>query len=481
MKKLAPVNSARAGLRRSGVSWCDHQTNTIWLGEYESDDARNTAARHEMNHFWMHVSTPYGRLLDELTRARNNQVLSYCIHHFKRYPFAQILIPIYQVAKRLRAKRGKLGGVACRDLCERYARPWSHTVFLENVLEGEPFPEVAQAKLATVMHSFQMVEAYLAQMDASPDGGPDVPDEYPAPATRGRGVLDATWPDGSNFPLGAKHVFEGIATQMTLSQPMKKDDMVGGTKPYYWVLWSQWAKETMQAKPIKSKEDYRRFRNTFYALCDLALFVPAGALYGQLRGTDLSWPDIQPGYRFISIVRKASKLGWIEDLDRDMHSYQDEICRLLSWPAPGAFLELGANLQDGDSHSVRHREACQIRLTDHSAFLDFESRVQNGDPAKRFWHVHHPMLYLPHWGELIVRRGETAGDSLSQILDWFFVNFNWSVMRDGEFSYEDFLPEKVSYGETFNNVASRSELIELIHQAVPTLSRQRFQALHLSH
>jgi hypothetical protein len=478
MRKLAPVNSARAGLRRSGLSWCDHQTNTIWIGEYDSDDSRNAAARHEMNHFWMHVSTPYGRLLDELTVARNNQVLSYCIHQFQRYPLAQILIPIYKVAKRLQSKRGKLDGVACQDLCDRFARPWSHTVFLENVLEGEAFPEVAQAKLATVMRTFQMVETYLQQMDASADGGPDVPDEYPAPATRGRAVLDAAWADGLKFPLGAKHVFEGIATQMTMAQPVKKDDMVGGTKPYYWVLWSLWVKETMHTKPIRSQEDYRRFRNTFYALCDLALFVPAGAVYGPLRDGDLSWPDIQPGYRFMAIVREAKHLGWIEDLDREMLPYQEQICRLLSWPLPRKFLEIGAKIQDDDANSQRHRDACRIRLEDHSAFLDFESRVQASDGlAKRFWREHHPMIYLPHWGELIVRKGESAGGPLSQILDWFFVNFNWSVMRDGGFSYEDFLPERVSYGETFNNIATRSDLMELVPQAVPTLSRERFREL----
>jgi hypothetical protein len=478
MRKLAPVNSARTGLRRSGLSWCDHQANTIWIGEYDSDDSRNAAVRHEMNHFWMHVSTPYGRVLDELTLARNNQVLSYCIHQFQRYPFAQILIPIYQVAKRLRSKKAKLGGVACKDLCERFARPWSHTVFLENLLEGEAFPEVTQAKLATVMRTFQMVETYLQQMDASADGGPDVPDEYPEPATRGRGIVDACWADGSKFPVGAKHIFEGIASQMTLSRPVSKDDMVGGTKPYYWVLWYQWVKETMRAKPVESAEDYRRFRNTFYALCDLALFVPAGALYGQLRGGDLLWHDIQPGYRFFSIVAEAKTLGWIEDLDREMSSYQDEICRKLSWPAPRKFLELGAKLRDDDANSRRHRDACRIRLEDHAAFLDLESRVQSGNNlAKRFWLEHHPMIYLPHWGELIVRKGDKAQDALSPILDWFFVNFNWSVMRDGDFSYEAFLPQKVSYGETFDNVAGRAELIEMIHQAVPALSRQRFQEI----
>jgi hypothetical protein len=117
-------------------------------------------------------------------------------------------------------------------------------------------------------------------------------------------------------------------------------------------------------------------------------------------------------------------------------------------------------------------------LEDHSAFLDFESRVQTSDGlAKRFWQEHHPMIYLPYMGELIVRKGESAMDSLSPILDWFFVNFNWSVMRDGEFSYEDFLPERVNYGETFRNIATRADLVEMIHQAVPTLSPERFVEL----
>jgi hypothetical protein len=483
MRDLPPVHSARIGLRQSGCSWWDHQANTIWIGDYETEKLMQTAANHEMNHFWMHVSTPYGRLLDELTRARNNQVLQYCIRHMQEYPFAQISIPVHDVTKQLRATAA-IG--PRRDLCERFARPWSHTVFLENVLEGETFPEVLRLEASAAAYSFQMVETYLQQMLALPDADSDVPDEYAETSAQGSGVPDVISPDGSRFPLGAKHVFEGIATQMTLSSPVKKEDISGGTNPYYWILWMYWVKENMRDRPVQSAEDYRRFRNTFYALCDLALFVPAGGLYHQLRGDHLNWSDIQPGYRFLLLVREAKKEDWIDNLDNEMLSYQEQMCRLLSWPLPRDFLTLGANLEDDDENARRHRDACRIRLTDHTAFLDFESRVEKDtskDPqqkdgsANQFWTEHHPMIFLPRHGELIVRKGETAGDSLRYILDWFFANFNWSVMRSGGFSYEEFLPEKLAYDDTFQNIATRCELVDLIQQAIPVLSPERFQEL----
>ena len=474
MRDLPPLHSARTGLRNSGCSWWDHQANTIWIGDYDTDQLAQTAASHEMNHFWMHVSTPYGRLLDELTSTRNNQVLQYCIRHMQEYPFGQISIPVHDVIKRLRATAA-IG--ARRDLCERFARPWSHTVFLENVLEGETFPEVLRAEASTATYSFQMVEAYLDQMAALPNADPDVPDDYPDTATSGSGVPDATLPDGSTFPLGAKHVFEGIATQMTLSSPVKKEDMSGGTNPYYWILWTHWVKETMHNRPVQSAEDYRRFRNTFYALCDLALFVPAGGLYRQLRGDDLDWADIQPGYRFLSLVREAKQEDWIEDLGTGLLPYQEQMSHLLSWPLPRDFLELGANLQEDGANARRHRDACRIRLADHAAFLNFESRVEKGGPAGQFWTEHHPMIFLPHRGELIVKKGDTAGDSLTHILDWFFANFNWSVMRTGGFSYEEFLPEKLAYDDAFENISTRAELVNLIHQAIPVLSPERFREL----
>ena len=87
------------------------------------------------------------------------------------------------------------------------------------------------------------------------------------------------------------------------------------------------------------------------------------------------------------------------------------------------------------------------------------------------------MIFLPRQGELIVRKGETAGDSLRYILDWFFANFNWSVMRTGGFSYEEFLPEKLAYDDTFENIATRCDLVDLIQQAIPVLSPERFREL----
>jgi len=379
------------------------------------------------------------------------------------------------------------------DLCNKHVKPWSHMIFLRNLLEGEAVDEVTTSTFETSCRSFNIVERRLranqcfqAKMRAV---NPDSPKEISAAGFADvPGTPNAILPNKQQINIGAKHVFEGIATHHET-----KDSVVNslkhGLRLPYWTLWTMTVWKMGTAR-VNSSKAYEQLLNTFYAICDLALFMPAGWLYGRLRTDNMGWYDVHPGGRFITALNQAVQLGWVEDLERDMLPYQEWLCDLLRWPSPKQFLNLGATLKgdDDDDRSRRHAAACQIRLKEHSSFIvlgkEFE-KTSKEDAAERtplgiqhFFDRHRPMLYMPKLGELAVRNsGKSAREPLSQLLDWFLYRFNRRVMEEGPFNYEDLLPTDVKYESLWTNVKSRKELIDLLQQAIPILTPGRFVGL----
>jgi hypothetical protein len=189
------------------------------------------------------------------------------------------------------------------------------------------------------------------------------------------------------------------------------------------------------------------------------LFVPAGSLYGRLRTREMAWFDIQPGSRFMTALSKATQLGWIDNLEKDMLPYQEWLSELLHWPSPKKFLKLGAELEDTGSHRRRHAEACQVRLENHSAFIVLGSefdRQKDGiaedgssSPVRQFFRNHRPMLYTWQLGRLELR--DSTGD---------------------------LLPENVKYHSVWSNLKSREELLDLLQKRIPLLTPDRFRSVN---
>ena len=488
---LAPVHSTEELRRNSGESWYDHRSNAIWIGDEVPAESFSSVVAHEFNHFLVHASTPYGWFLDECVTLENNLVLSYCLDHYRRFPASPIAIPLYEVA-RLR-DRGKQFQVV-RNLCDKYVNPWSHLIFLVNLLEGENSPELDAANVRQASRSFHEVERLLAvRKIAQPEGTRNSGKAKPPLArvtvdiSNLPGMPNVILPGGEQINVGAKHVFEGIATQHE-SKAVIVDSLRRGARLPYWTLWMMTVWK-MGKERVRSQKDFDSLLNTFYAICDLALFVPAGSLYGGVRTREMAWFDIQPGSRFMTALRQATQLGWIDNLEKDMLPYQEWLSELLHWPSPKQFLKLGAGLKDVGSHSRRHAEACRVRLENHSAFIVLGSEFDAQDkiaedgsssPVRRFFRNHRPMLYTPQLGQLEVRdmTGE-AREPLSQLLDWFFRRFNYQVMLGGPFSREDLLPENLKYHSVWLNLKSREELLDLVQQAIPLLTPDRFQSSQL--
>ena len=490
--RLAPVSPLSESARNSDDSEFDHKSNAIWIDKEVPEELFSSVVAHEFNHFLVHVSTPYGWFLDECVKLENNLVLSYCLDHYHRFPYSSIDIPIYDVAEL--AQEGK-NSQFIRRLCDKYANPWSHITFLQRLLEGENSSDIDGTTVDLSTLSFNLVEKLLRKKKiVEPPKLVRLPKRHQlavfdeTESNQLRGMPSMVLPRGE-INIGAKHVFEGIAVHHET-----KDSIVSGLKAEsrrsYWALWVLTV-SSMGKERVRSPQDYNRLLNTFYSLCDLALFVPAGSLYGQLRTKDMTWYDVQPGARFMTALRKAVTLGWVDDLETGMLPYQEWLSELLCWPSPKKFLELGAGLDQSDKRQARHAEACRIRLENHSAFIvlgkEFEAGSENtaATPApfsvREFFANHRPMVYTAKLGQLVVEgRSDSPTDALSRLLDWFLARFNYQVMRKGIFGYDELLPDDVKYDSIWENIKSREELLALLQQAIPALTPDRFQSFDAS-
>ena len=482
---LAPVSPLADLPRNSGESFYDHRSNTIWIGKNVPPELFASVVAHELNHFLVHASTPYGWFLDECFMLENNLVLSYCLDHYHQYPLAAIDIPVYDVAKI--AAEGRAHPFL-RDLCEKHAHPWSHVVFLQRLLEAENSPDLIETTARQATRSFNLVEQLARQKNiiGAPSGDEPCLAEFNDPELDNLRAMPFILLDKNEINLGARNVFESIAIHHE-SKNSVVSSLEAGSRISYWALWMHTVSKMGKDK-VQSAEDYARLVNTFYSLCDLALFVPAGALYRALRSEDSRWFDIQPAARFMTALNMAVSLGWVEDLDTGMLPYQEWLSELLHWPSPRKFLELGAALPATDPRQSRHAQACRIRLQNHSAFIvlgkEFDDPSQDPEQAPgpfsitKFLTEHWPMVYTQKFGRLLVEaKADSATGPLSRLLDWFFVRFNYQVMRKGVFSYEDLLPDDVQYDSIWTNIRSREELIATLQQAIPALTPDRFEPI----
>ncbi len=70
---LAPVERTDPFSRKhASQCWYSHKADTIWIDTPAVEDHLEDIARHELDHFLLHSSTPYGHLLDELGLRQTN-------------------------------------------------------------------------------------------------------------------------------------------------------------------------------------------------------------------------------------------------------------------------------------------------------------------------------------------------------------------------------------------------------------------------
>lgn len=457
-------------------SWFSYKANTLWIEHAEYDESLGDVVRHEIGHFMMHCSTPYGHLLDELCLFQNNQFLS-----FVTQALGEIYCPVYEVAKLLLKDRqsfpARFGdSETFNHLVNEYVRPWTDALLLERVLEGLDLPSVRALKISGAIRLLENVERAL--LDTLPDtdlfaSRDAVPTKKNIPMARVFGKLDdeaceqACLMQGRAFPLGAHHIFEGLA-QMFEPGTSFQDVVYSPHASTYAALWIYTFK-SYGIYQVRNETDFRRVLLTFYALCDLALFTPVGALYGRLRQESFEWRDLHPASRFLkSLCCVAANKLWIDRLE-DLKRLHCDIAKRLEWPSPVAFLELGANVTY--PHFSRHAEACSARLEEYGCFVDFESASQ--PKSLELFYKHRPLL---HWrGGTVPAAGATGG-----LIDYFLSRFSYQIMLGSPCDPHELLPPSFSFDSHWINIDDADSFLDIVWSSLPQLRKERFLPMEVN-
>ncbi|HEV2705541.1 MAG TPA: hypothetical protein VGV59_06425 [Pyrinomonadaceae bacterium] len=488
--ELVPVDDWPSLVRPSYThenNWYSYKLNTIWLEGISDSASGYDIAAHELSHYLLHVFTPYGAFLDELNNMQQNQVLGHCIDVLN-YFRDKVQYPVYAFAKDLLTSQGR-AQTCVKDpeflqaVIKKYVNPWAHSGRLENILEGNNTPNVRAALEGDFLSSLRAVESYCdsylydddALFEQPVQDNPSLPPRrFPEPINTGTGgeqnyaCTRIEWGDRQTYPVGAIHIIESLAQ---LSESFNEDTWYrlyrSATGHPYLMLWLLTNMKLASQLP-DSREGFGRLLNTYRALCDLAMFVPLGIIYGRLRPKGAAWFDLHPGCRFMVALDAVPKVGWVENLEHDLDHFQKAICRETGWPEPEQFLKLGAQLKHPEF--LAHRDACRLRLQHPSAHLDAGLKVIEDDG---FVEKHLPLTYLSTHGELAVRG--TGAQALSLIMGFFLPQLCRAIMLKPELNYQEMLPQHIQFEGLFANIKSTDDWLELIFKAIPSLRPSNFQ------
>jgi PAS domain-containing protein len=497
---LAPVEAVKLFSRPKGEgNWYSHKANVLWLADNSDLDDLHRIATHELSHFFLHASTPYGLFADELSAMQEHKVIRFCTEHTRQCG-GKIIYPVFQLAQ-LHAsdKAGFRRAVREPDLVHallrRFVAPWSRDVFLENVCEGRDMASVGAAREDHANVALERFESFAGTTITDQDlfeGFVDAEslETHGADLLRALGsrVEEFTPPRGDRAlkkipagsvddlpasptirlqsedkgaPLGAAHVFEGVAQMLERR----------GSDSAAMLHWGLWVLTGMAfGRPVASQSDFNRLHDTFLALCDLSLFVPAGLVYGRLRTPGMGWHDIQPAMRFRRALEQVEKIGWIEDLESDISRFQDAVSDRLGWPRPDAFLRIGARLKGPAEHYSRHRHACELRQKRRAVFLQPDWDLPD---VRTFLTRHLPIARLPGRRRLAVRGDLQTAVGL--IINYFMAQYCWDIMVSHEVDPGAILSDQIAFGEHFNNVRNKDEMLAIIFDAVPQMRPTNFR------
>jgi hypothetical protein len=445
-------------------------------------------ANHELNHYWLHCSTAYGLLLDELAIQQVNHSGSYCIDLWQHD--SPVVVPAHRLATRLAQgddewlRRRGLDPALYESMAEREVAPWADAAFLEQVLDGrsqqsttadkavaalahcerraterQPHAELFSSDTVRPISDYQrslldfwsQAPAY-AQVPAAPSSRPST---HPAP------------------PFGALHLFEGQAHQLEVEEA-DVDAVRRLAETEYLTAWLATIQRYVSHRSHgpQSQHEFESLHMTFSALVDLALYVPCGAVYARLRTDQMSWADIHPGYRFERLLNNLDREDWV-DVPEEMPRLQRALSAGLSWPSPDRFLALGAEVNPLTPELARHAAACQARFYAKDRSIVTPWTELDRTIANVF--IEHPPIQVVD-GRAVVP-GDTVTAMISRVLGYVLAGVGWQVMMTTERDIRRCLPPGLCDGRTFINVRNEDEFVEILADAMPFLREATFVAM----
>jgi hypothetical protein len=461
---LAPVDQEiEPFVRKSaGGSWFSSKGSMLWTEQTSNQAQAEATLSHELSHFFVHVATPYGRVLETLGQLQERFVLKYCEALAEKG--LPVHYPVYQFAQRENAPTET-------SLVAEYVQPWSRLVHLERILDGSNVKAVRDATIPDAVELLAYLEDVERAVLVADGGNPADLGERPSLATmlrdaRDRLVFEPACPrfqsSREDSLAGGEALFEGLAQAAErmvypdhwdmLARGMTRDQYLG----FYTSVFVKYGTDR-----IHSQRDFDRVFETFIALCDLALQTPIGSIYGRLRTPECDYGDLHPGYRFIRLLDWISDDDWIDSLD-DLPGMQQTMAARLGWADPHLFQLHGSAVDSGV-----HSEAMRIRLQEPTFHLFLQERT-----ASSFLTQYGPLIRDPRTGRVMPTLSQLA--RLRPVVGFVLWRLTWQVMMGPQLDVDEALPEGI-YGRLWwQNIDTKEDLAALVFDAHPALNPQHF-------
>lgn len=439
---------------------------------------------HELSHFWLHASTPYGLILDELGELQKRATLEYCARLYR----ADYRIPIaaYDVAHELFAAPPTESDAyrsLLRQLAIDHVVPWTHDVLLERWLEGLNLRTVRAARLDRMLHWIVDFEERSRAVRPDTELFADVPpdfSDYQRNFVRwwGNAVAEdpSRWPAhptigpiaGEMQPLGGRHLFE---THAQLSETV--DEPFWQTAPedhrsLYWGLLGAFVRRYPGG--VHDEDSYTSMVTTFAAVVDLALLVPVGRVYGRMREDGMNWLDLHPGWRFEQLLGALRDDDWLQDTGDAVRKLLGSLSSRCGWRPPDRFYELGASLEPVTTEVARHAAACRARLEEPDRLAVRRALPDRVGPTDHFAE-HGPIVIR---GTVSFVPGADTNEKLTRLLGFAIARMAFMVMQDGHIDVDAIFPEDLDFTNVFDNIQSREDLLETFYEALPFLATDAF-------
>jgi len=469
-----------------------YRTNTLWLGGASRKDMTyGSIAMHEIGHYLFHASTPYGYFLSRLNDIENGLVREYCDGFLKKSGLETIYFPIYYFAKEWKKRnidrKESQFHKEIKNLIESNIKPWSRFRYLFEVMEGTGWVDInISKKREQEFLNFSPIKAidYLLEFEEIDKSVSPVkhsktypPQSYPKINAQNNVRSLPLCKDnyGNYSAYGAHEILESTSQQLERNSVITKDGIEN--KMEYWRLWL--VINSVFNDYDSSREIKKRLLITFLAICDLSLFTPIGALYGQLRTDNMDWTDIHPGFRFQKALKASSSIGLLNDTESEtFKEYQKCICDKLGWPSPEKFFFLGLLIDDNRSTYFVHSCAMSKRFTDSSFYLRF---LLDELSVKENKEVFPSSLYLPlikveRTGKLLIQQNNTdVRLPIRQMLGCFLPQFFQNAMMYDKLNCNKILPPDFKILEPASNQYKyKAELMKLINGTFPWTQSKYF-------
>jgi hypothetical protein len=467
-------------------NWYNYRTNILHVTPASDPNVYGRSLNHEWSHFALHCSTPYGLVMDDLNHLQTTCVVGFCQRADLDLEGQRIPRPLYRFIRRygldlefLDNHFPDLGVIT--SLAHWFVRPWSLGFLLENVLEGIGGKESMNLSDRDAVEALEAYESYfLDGFETWPIKSEPFTNDIlfgdvssrtsKVSSERGASIAPAEIPVGpkwnshdSQLLFGGFHIFEGVAQLIEGNHSGNFQSLITHSSGLAYIrLWALMLEE--YAQKITSREQYESVMATFFAICELALFVPLGPVYGRLRRDYVYWVDVQPGYRAVRAIQELKTFGLLSGFRDDLDNYQETVCRHFGWPTPKSFLRIGVGLKGGTLRQsyARHRDACELRLAEPWTFVRL---LADSDAFEGFYKRYPPMMS---------RDGEIFGWNVESIVQQFASTVAWNVMmRAGRLRSTEIVP-KYAMSKTAN---SNDALVDNLFQTFRCFRDEHFMTI----